>query len=342
MSIESNSRRRAVVPISALLLLLSGLLYWFGEAWSRHTLLYLSRAAWARRLVSGLPIARQMARRFVAGESLEEAVAVARELNAHGMHVTIDYLGESVTNRKEAEAARAEILRLYERITIEQLDASVSVKLTQLGLNLDPRLAFDNVLTIAEKARATGNFLRIDMEDSALVDKTLDIQRRLRFEHGLDNVGVVIQAYLYRSEEDVARLIDEGTWVRLCKGAYLEPEEVAFPVKSDTDRNFVKLMQMLLGEEARHKGVYLGVATHDEVMIKATKEFARREHIGPEEFEFQMLYGIRRELQTALVSEGYRCRIYVPYGTAWYPYFVRRLAERPANVWFFLSNLLRA
>jgi proline dehydrogenase len=333
MSIESNSRRRTVVPISVLLLLLSGLIYWFGEAWSRHTLLYLSKAGWARRLVSGLPIARQVARRFVAGETLDEAVNVARELNAQGMHVTIDYLGERVTNKKEAEVARTEILRLYDRI---------SVKLTQLGLNLDARMAFENVLAIAEKARATENFLRIDMEDSPLVDATLDIQRRLRFEHGLDNVGVVIQAYLYRSEADVVRLIDEGTWVRLCKGAYLEPEEVAFPDKSDTDRNFVKLMQILLGEEARRRGVYLGVATHDEVMITATKDFARREHIGRKEFEFQMLYGIRRELQTALVSEGYRCRIYVPYGTAWYPYFVRRLAERPANVWFFLSNLLRA
>jgi len=341
MSKDTFTKRRAAVPISILLLILSGLLYWFGETWSRHTLLYLSKAGWARALVGALPVAKQVARRFVAGETMSEAVAVTRELNSRGMHVTLDYLGEGVSNRKEAEAARAEIIRLFDCIAEERLDANVSVKLTQLGLKLDHRLAFENVLAIARKAQVTGNFLRIDMEDSPLVDITLDIERRLREEFGLANVGVVIQAYLYRSEADVTRLIKSSTGVRLCKGAYMEPEDVAFPDKADTDRNFVKLMKLLLGTEARAKRVYVGVATHDENMIGATKAFVREQKIDRAEFEFQMLFGVRRELQDKLVGEGYRMRVYVPYGTAWYPYFVRRLAERPANLWFFLSNFAR-
>lgn len=341
MSVNTNSRRRAFIPFSILLLLISGLIFWFGETWSRHTLLYLSKSSWARNFVQRFPVARQVAGRFVAGETLGEAAQVARDLNARDMRVTLDFLGESVTNKQEAELARAEIMRIYDCIAAEKLDANVSVKLTQLGLKLDPEFAFENVLAIARRAKEHSNFLRIDMEDSPVVEITLDIQRRLRDAYQLDNVGVVIQSYLYRSEEDVRELIAAGTGVRLCKGAYMEPESVAFPSKADTDRNFVKLMQMLLSEEARANGVYLGVATHDENMIGATKDFARKQQIRQDEYEFQMLYGIRRELQENLVAEGYGMRVYVPYGTAWYPYFVRRLAERPANLWFFLSNLAR-
>jgi proline dehydrogenase len=179
------------------------------------------------------------------------------------------------------------------------------------------------------------------MEESGTVDDTFDIYRRLRDEDGFGNTGVVLQAYLYRTEEDVQRLIQEGAWIRLCKGAYAEPPEVAFPIKADTDANYIKLVQMLLSEEARKKGVYVGIASHDEKMINATIEYVRKNNIPLDAFEFQMLYGIRRELQEKLVQQGYRLRIYVPYGTAWYPYFVRRLAERPANLWFFVSNFLR-
>jgi proline dehydrogenase len=184
--------------------------------------------------------------------------------------------------------------------------------------------------------------VRIDMEDSPLVDTTLEIYRTLRDADGLSNVGVVIQAYLHRSEADVRRLVEEGGWVRLCKGAYAEPADVAFANKADTDANFVKLTQMMLSDEARANGVYLGVATHDEKMIQATIDYANAHQIPPTTYEFQMLYGIRRELQESLVQRGYRMRIYVPYGAAWYPYFVRRLAERPANLWFFISNFFRA
>jgi len=341
MSSNRSLTRRSIVPVSVLLLLAAGLVYWFGESWLRHILLYLSKARWARNIVSSFPPAQVVARRFVAGETIEDALAVAKQLNQRGMHVTMDYLGESVSTLKEAEAARDEILRLFDRIEREKLDATVSVKLSQLGLKIDTGRTFNNVRCLAARASEYGNRLRIDMEESAVVDITLDIYRRLRYDEGFSNVGVVVQSYLYRTEDDVLRLIDEGASVRLCKGAYMEPANVAFPVKQASDDNFVKLMQLMLSEKARQNGMYLGVATHDEQMVNATRSFAQREGIEPHEFEFQMLYGIRRDLQESLESEGYQVRVYVPYGTAWYPYFVRRLAERPANLWFFLSNLAR-
>ncbi|MFN2104826.1 MAG: proline dehydrogenase family protein [Candidatus Promineifilaceae bacterium] len=341
MSSNSSLTRHSIIPVSLLLVLGTGLVYWFGESWLRHFLLYLSKARWARNLVSNLPPAKVVARRFVAGETIEDAVAVARQLNQRGMHVTMDYLGESVSTIKEAEAARDEILRLFDRIEREKLDATVSVKLSQLGLKIDTGQTFKNVRSLAASASEYGNRLRIDMEESVLVDITLDIYRRLRYDEGFSNVGVVVQSYLYRTEDDVRRLVDEGASVRLCKGAYMEPANVAFPEKQDSDDNFVKLMQIMLSEKARQNGMYLGVATHDEQMVNATRSFVQREGIDAHEFEFQMLYGIRRDLQESLVNEGYQVRVYVPYGTAWYPYFVRRLAERPANLWFFLSNLVR-
>lgn len=338
-----HSRRRVGLPLLLVVLVTALLLYRFGSGWLRHLLIYLSQAVWARRLISELPLARGVAGRFVAGETIEEAMRTAREMNQQGMRVSLDYLGESVTDAAEARAARDEIMRLLDRIEATGVDANVSVKLTQLGLKIDPALALENLRCIVERAREYGNRVRIDMEDSPTVDVTLDIYRRLRDEAGFGNsVGVVIQAYLYRSEEDVRRLIEKGAWVRLCKGAYLEPPEIAFPVKADTDANYVKLMALLLSETARRNGVYPGIATHDEKMIAATKEYARANGIRPAEYEFQMLYGIRRELQRELVEQGYQLRVYIPYGTAWYPYFMRRLAERPANLWFFVSNLVRA
>jgi proline dehydrogenase len=292
-------------------------------------------------MVSELSLAKRVARRFVAGETIEEAMAATRALNARGMLVTLDYLGESVTDEAVAAAARDEILQLLERINSTGLEANVSVKLTQLGLRIRKEFAIENLRQILTRAQGYGNKIRIDMEESELVDMTLDIYHALKDEYGFENVGVVIQSYLYRSEKDVKELIQEGAWVRLCKGAYAEPPDIAFPDKADTDANYILLTKMMLSEEARNKGVYLGVATHDEEIIEATIDFAKENEIPPDDYEFQMLYGIRRDLQVRLVDQGYKLRIYVPYGTAWYPYFVRRLAERPANLWFFISNLLR-
>ncbi len=341
MQIATRPRRKLLIPILIFAVIFAGLLFWFAESWLRVLLLYLSSAPWARNLISGLPIAKRVARRFVAGESIDDAVAATRELNRKGMLVTLDFLGESVSNIYEAMDARDEILRLLKVIDEERLDANVSIKLSQIGLKLDEQLALDNARMLAERALHFGNKLRIDMEESDVVDATLDIYHALRYHFGLDNVGVVIQSYLYRSEEDVRSLIAEGAWIRLCKGAYMEPPEVAFPDKTDTDRSFVKLTQMLLSDEAQQNGVYPGIATHDNQMIQATIEYASKNNINAKAYEFQMLYGIRRDLQVSLVNQGYQMRVYVPYGTAWYPYFVRRLAERPANLWFFISNLLR-
>jgi proline dehydrogenase len=336
-----NPPPRARFPFFWVALLLILLLYWNSERWLRLLLLYLSGAAWARSLVSNLGMAQAVAGRFVAGETVNEAMAVTRELNGAGMLVTLDYLGESVMDRAMAESARDEILHLLDCIEETNANANVSVKLSQLGVKINRQLALDSMRRILSRAREYHNRIRIDMEDSPLVDTTFDIYRVLRDEDGFDNVGVVIQSYLYRSEADVRRLIEEGAWVRLCKGAYAEPPEVAFPDKADTDRNFIHLMQLMLSEEARREGVYLAVATHDEKMIEATRDFVAGHDIPPEAFEFQMLYGIRRELQEALRRQSYQMRVYVPYGGAWYPYFMRRLAERPANLWFFISNFFR-
>lgn len=339
---EKPKKRVPIISLFVGLLVFIGLVYRFGESWLHHLLLYLSGAGWARRLISSMPLAWRVASRFVAGEDITAAIAAARELNKQGMCVTMDYLGENVTHAEDALAAGDEILALLDRIEEAGVDANVSVKLSQLGLRIDRDLALDNVRRLLQRARQHDNKVRIDMEESALVDPTLDIYRTLRDEYGFANTGVVIQSYLYRSQADVEELIEEGAWVRLCKGAYAEPPEVAYQDKEDTDANFVKLMQMMLSQRARQNGVYLGVATHDEDMIQATIDYVTAHDIPPHAFEFQMLYGIRRELQESLVAAGYQMRIYVPYGTAWYPYFVRRLAERPANLWFFISNLLRA
>jgi proline dehydrogenase len=255
------------------------------------------------------------------------------------MSVTVDYLGESVDDASLAIAARDAIADLLDAIDEHKVNANVSLKLTQLGMDIDTNLAYENLRYLLQHAQKYGNKVRVDMEDSPWTDATLDMYRKLRDEDGLTNVGVVIQAYLYRSDADIAQLVDEGAWVRLVKGAYLEPDEVAYPKKSDTDKAYVRQMEMLLGEKARERGVYAGIATHDENMIQATIQYANTHNIAPNEYEFQMLFGVRRDRQESLVAEGYQMRVYVPFGEAWYPYFMRRLAERPANIWFFLSNL---
>ncbi|MBE2239633.1 MAG: proline dehydrogenase family protein [Caldilineaceae bacterium] len=318
------------------------LVYRNGETWLRSSLLYLSRMKLARRMVTRFPPAWAVASRFVAGESVDEAIAAARQLNAKGMLVTLDYLGESITAATEASAARDQILYLLQRIHASGVDAYVSVKLSQLGLTIDENLAIGNLRALLTEAKALGLRVRIDMEESALVDRTLDIYRRLRFGEGFENVGVVIQSSLYRSEADVRKLVEEGAWVRLVKGAYKEPPDLAYPQKAGVDAAFVRLAELLLAPEAGARGVYLAVATHDDAMIAAVQRYAAAHNLARDAFEFQMLYGIRREWQEQLVAQGYRVRIYVPYGTAWYPYFMRRLAERPANLWFFVSNFFRA
>ncbi len=303
-------------------------------------LLFLSGQTWARELVTGLPVAKTTARRFVAGESIDEAMEVTRALNVQGMSVTLDYLGESVEDESLAISSRNEILRLLDRIEKHDLDANVSVKLTQLGLRIRRTLAQESLQQLLERASKYNNKIRIDMEESELVEATLEIYRQLRDEGSFDNVGVVIQSYLYRSEEDVRRLVTEGAWVRLVKGAYAEPPDISYPRKKDTDENFLRLAYLLLNDKAVANRVHVAFATHDEQIIDRTLVYIREHNVPSDRYEYQMLYGIRRDLQARLVKQGHNVRIYVPYGTAWYPYLVRRLAERPANLWFFLSNLL--
>jgi proline dehydrogenase len=306
----------------------------------RSLFLALSESAQLRQVAVGFGPARAMARRFVAGEELEEAVSVVHELNGQGVLATLDPLGENVTSETEARDATNEILSLIEAIQANGLQSGVSVKLTQLGLDLGPWLVTDNLQRIVALAMQANRFVRIDMESSDYVQTTLDLFKELWASYR--NVGVVIQSYLYRSVDDVTRLIDMGASIRLVKGAYNEPSEVAFPDKRDTDANFVRLMQMLFSKQAQANGVYPAIATHDTKLIDWAKGHTQEQGISKKGFEFQMLYGIRTGLQRQLVEEGYKVRIYVPYGQQWYPYFMRRLAERPANVLFLVRNLLRS
>ncbi len=279
----------------------------------------------------------QMARRFVAGETLEEVTEPVRLLNAQGMTVSLDFLGESVTNDQEVAAVVDTYLRLFQHIRAENLNANASVKLTALGLDIDSDLCYRNMLRLLNAA-GPDQFVRIDMEGSAYTQRTLDLFYRLwEGPEPHKNVGVVIQSYLRRSADDIEKLIANGARVRLCKGAYKEPPTVAFPDKTEVDQNYVRLMQQLL-----LRGHYPGIATHDPKIIAATKEFVREQQISTDRFEFQMLYGVRRDLQAQLVREGYNLRIYTPFGNHWYPYMMRRLAERPANLWFALKSMFRA
>jgi proline dehydrogenase len=303
----------------------------------RSLFLYLSHAKWARRLVTHLGMARRAARRFVAGETLEEAAAAARDLNNKGLLVSLDHLGESVHNEDHAIRATGEYVALLEAIHANDLRSSASVKLTQLGLDIRDDLCLDNMRRILRKAKEVGLTVTIDMEGSPYTERTLCIFHKLHQE--FDNVGTVVQAYLYRSEADMQQLAAEGARVRLCKGAYKEPPEIAFPKKADVNASYVRIMQRYLTTDSRKNGAYLEVATHDPKIIEATLKVVAEQAIQPSEFEFQMLYGIRSATQLELAQQGYQVRVYVPYGTEWYPYFMRRLAERPANLWFILKNL---
>jgi proline dehydrogenase len=303
---------------------------------ARSTLLFLSRREGLKDFATRFKPFRKMTARFVAGDDIETTVRAIRELNNIGCTATFDHLNEGVTNAAETEGEVREYKRILAAIDETGIRSNVSIKLTQFGLAFDPDLAYRNARAIVEEAARRGNFVRIDMEDSPVTQVTLDIFKRLRAEFDLNTVGIVLQSYLRRTEADVRDVLAIPARVRLCKGAYNEPPEVAFPDKRDVDDNYVRCMKLLLSS-----GVYHGIATHDENMIRATKEFAEKEGIGRERFEFQMLYGIRRDLQERLAREGYNVRVYVPYGKTWYPYFMRRLAERPANVWFVLKNFLK-
>jgi len=300
----------------------------------RSLFLFLSRQRHLRRWVETSGFARRLSSRFVAGGQLEDALRVARRINSEGIAVTLDHLGESVTSLAEAAQARDVYLRALEAIHANGVRGNVSLKLTQFGLDLSRDECRDNVARLVVQAAEQENFVRVDMESSEYTDRTLALVEELHSQHG--GVGTVIQAYLYRSRKDVERLCASRIRVRLCKGAYLEPPSAAFPRKADVDRNYVELMKLLLD-----RGEYPAIATHDERMIEETKAYAARQGLDRAHFEFQMLYGIRRDLQRRLVAEGYRLRLYVPFGKAWYPYLMRRLAERPANVFFLARHFFR-
>lgn len=303
----------------------------------RSSFIALSTNAPLRRFSERSTTGRRMSSRFIAGMTVEEVVRVAEALQAQGIASTLDSLGENVHAPEEAERSAAIYHRLLDEIGKKQLNANVSVKLTQMGMDLDPALAEGTVSRLTAHARSIDSFVRVDMEGTPYTQATLDLVRRVHGEPGNHGrIGAVIQAYLLRSEADVRTLLEDGIRIRLCKGAYQEPPNLAYPEKADVDRNYVRLMQMLVGS-----GVYHGIATHDEAMVDATKRWVAEQKIDREAFEFQMLYGIRRDLQKKLISEGFKVRVYVPFGTEWYPYFMRRLAERPANVLFIARNLLR-
>jgi proline dehydrogenase len=302
----------------------------------RALLIKLSHSPRMGRWLTRNPLGRRVARRFVPGETLDEAIVAARACNQAGMTVSVDHLGENVATEADARCARDTYLSIFDRIAQDKLDANVSLKLTQLGLDLGDALCQQMVEAIVQRAASYANFVRIDMEGSPYTQRTIDLVKRICAKHSA--VGVVVQSYLYRSEQDVKDLLAAGCRIRLCKGAYKEPASIAFPKKADVDANFVRLTQLML---ATASGIYHGIATHDPRMIDATKQFAAEKGIGKDQFEFQMLYGIRTDLQQELVREGYRMRVYIPYGRDWFPYFMRRLAERPANVLFFLRSLFR-
>ena len=299
----------------------------------RALFLWLGERRWMARVALGTPLLRRMPLRFVAGTSLDDAVAAVRALNAAGMSATLDVLGESVSDRAAADRAAEGYVRTIERIAVDGLDANVSLKLSQMGLGLGVEACLDVLRPVIEAAANHRIFIRIDMEGSATTDATLEIVERLRAA-GRD-VGRVIQAYLRRSAADVARLAAVGARTRICKGAYAEPASIAFDERAEIDRSFVALSTTLLVADA-----YPGIATHDPRMIEAVIRYVEEHNVAHDRFEFQMLYGVRRDLQRQLVERGYRVRVYTPYGTEWYPYFMRRLAERPANVLFVLRSLL--
>ena len=302
----------------------------------RSAFISLSRNKTLRRFSENSALGGRLSSRFVAGMTIDDVLRAAESVNAQGISATLDSLGESVHTPEEAHRSADIYHRLLDAIQQRGLNANVSVKLSQMGLESDAALASEIAGELVAHAVETGNFVRIDMEGSDYTDVTLDVVRRLHAGKGAGHVGAVIQAYLYRSQADIESLIKDGIRIRLCKGAYQEPPNLAFPAKADVDANYIKLMQILLPS-----GIYHGIATHDEAMIDATRKFVRERGIDPRSFEFQMLYGVRRDLQRALVAEGFGMRVYIPFGPEWYPYFMRRLAERPANVIFLARNFFR-
>lgn len=303
---------------------------------TRSALIWLSRHEGLKDFAARFGFFKKMTTRFVAGENIDEVIPFIRQLNAENATASFDHLNESVGSAAEAEEEVREYLNILAKIDEQRIRSNVSIKLTQFGLGLDPELAYQNARKVVVEAAERGNFVRVDMEDSSVTQVTIDIFKRLRAEFDLNTVGIVLQSYLYRTLQDAQELVKLPARIRICKGAYNEPPEVAFPEKKDVDANYIKVMQVLLGS-----GIYHGIATHDPKMIDATLEFATREGIGKEKYEFQMLYGIRRDLQHQLARDGFNVRIYVPYGKHWYPYFMRRLAERPANIWFVMKNLAK-
>ena len=303
----------------------------------RQGLLWLSERQGIFNFVRRNRLARKFASRFVAGETVESAVAAARDLATRGITSSLDLLGESIAAEAEAVAARDQYLAMLDRMAAAPgVEVNVSVKLTQMGLDIDEELCADNLIRILDRAQAVQGFVRLDMEGSDYTQRTLDFFERRLFERFGRHCGVVIQSMLRRSGDDIAKLVAMKARVRLCKGAYLEPPAVAFPDKADVDRNYVRLMEQLLSS-----GNYPGIATHDQAILSHARAFVKRQAIPSDRFEFQMLYGVRRDLQQSLVKSGYRMRVYVPFGTQWYPYLMRRLAERPANIAFILGNVVK-
>ncbi len=319
----------------------------------RSILIYLSQAEWMQRLVTNWGVARRVALRFVAGETLDEAIEVVKQLNqkSKNIHATLDQLGEHTHTSDDARRTAAQIIDILDAIQSSGVRSGLSLKLTQLGLALDEDLCAENLKQILTRAKEVNLFVRIDIEDSACVDPTLRIYNRMCHEYGFENVGMALQSYLFRSEQDARDLLATGTRIRMVKGAYSEPPEIAYPKKQDVDHNFDVLMDLMadaslkpdapaISEDGRWPPIS-AAGTHDGARIDHAKEYARQINLPKEKLEFQMLYGIRRELQESLAAEGYPVRVYVPFGTEWYPYFMRRLAERPANLWFFIGSLIR-
>ena len=305
----------------------------------RALFISLSESHWLRAVAERSSIGQNFSSRFVAGTQVEDALRATRTVNQAGSSVSIDNLGENVTNADEARASAQLYHQLLDDIAAQRLDANISLKLTHMGLDVDEKLARDLVTGLVAKAVGMNprNFVRVDMEGSPYTQRTLDFVHELhRLPANQGCVGAVIQSYMRRSESDVEKLLTEGIRIRLCKGAYKEPPDIAYQQKSEVDANYVKLMKILMKSK-----VYHGLATHDENIINQAKAFATKERISRDAFEFQMLHGIRRDLQQSLVHDGWRMRVYIPFGTEWYPYFMRRLAERPANALFIAKNLLR-
>ncbi len=319
----------------------------------RSILIYLSKAGWAQDIVTGWAIAWRVASRFVAGETIEDAIRVIKELNKKGIYATLDHLGEHTTTTEEATQSTDDILRMLDEIERAEVRSNVSIKLTQIGMGLDDTVCRQNLNRILANAKDQKNFVRIDMEDSPYTDVTIDIlNNMLDFGFNVKTVGLVVQSCLYRTEEDTRKLLEKNVRFRLVKGAYKEPPEIAYPRKSDVDANFDLLTKIMIdfaleakspsaSENGRIPPI-VAIATHDEKRIDFAKQYAEKVGYPRNALEFQMLYGIRRDMQEQLVAGGYPVRVYIPFGTHWYPYFMRRLAERPANIWFFISNFFRS